>query len=223
MMLEHDDLPVPAVYRQQHQPGKQAVRAGGDGQLHAIRGHHFADLLGGALVQMQLDLRIALAERVHHRRQYIARLGVRGRDRERAAIVLVQVGGHGLEAVDLGQRAIGVLEHFGALRRHAGERPALAHEQIEAELALERLERAADRGLRRAQRRGGLGHRQPWRAMATAYCSWWKFMVPHHTAKGAGQSRLNHNNTLLKNGLCLSIRRQRIRVLGPTQTCPASQ
>ena len=160
MVLEDDDLAVPAIHRQQHQARKQPFRAGGDRKLHPIGGHHLADLLRGALVQVQLDLRVALAKRMHHRRQHVARLGVRGRDRQRAAIVLVQVGGDRLEAVDLGQRAIGVLEHLGPLRGHARERPPLAHEQVEAELALERLERAADRRLRGAERRGRLGDRQ---------------------------------------------------------------
>src|SRR6185437_8398659 len=71
-----------------------------------------------------------------------------------------QVGRHRFQAVDLGERTIGVLEHLGALRRHARERAALSHEQIEAELALERLEGPADRWMRGAERRGGLGHRQ---------------------------------------------------------------
>ena len=128
MVFEHDDLPVPAVNRQQYEPWEQAVGAGGNGELHAIGRDHLANLLRGALMQMQLDLRVALTKRMHHRGQYVARLGVRGCDRERAAIVLIEVGGDRLEAVDLGQCAIGVLQHRRALRRHAGKRPAFAHE-----------------------------------------------------------------------------------------------
>jgi len=79
---------------------------------------------------------------------------------ERAAIVLVEVGGHRLEAVDLGERTVGVLEHLGALRRHARKRPPLAHEQIESELPFESLECATDRGLRGAESCGGLRDRQ---------------------------------------------------------------
>jgi hypothetical protein len=119
MMAQHNDLAVPAVHRQQYQPGEQAFGARGYRQLHPIGGHHLADLFRGALMQMQLDLRITLAKRVHHRRQHVARLGVGGRDGQRASIILVQVGGDGLQTVDLGQRAIGVFQHLGALRRHA--------------------------------------------------------------------------------------------------------
>ena len=109
-------------------------------------------------MQVQLDLRVALTEGVHDRRQHIARLRVGGRDRERAAIVLIQVRGDGLEAVDLRERAIGVFEHLRALRRHARERTTLAHEQIEPQLALERLQSAADRRLRSPQSGRGLRH-----------------------------------------------------------------
>ena len=98
--VRHDDAPVPAIAGQQHQIGEQLLRAGVDREVDAVALRHVGDLLGGALVQMQLDVRIALAELPDHRRQHVARLGVRRADRERAAAVALLLVGQALDALD---------------------------------------------------------------------------------------------------------------------------
>ena len=100
MALRHDDAPVPAIAGQQHQVAEQLLRAGVDREVDAVALRHVGDLLGGALVQMQLDLRIALAESADHLGQHVARLRMRRADRQRAASVALLFVREPLDALD---------------------------------------------------------------------------------------------------------------------------
>ena len=97
-----------------------------------------------------------------------------------------------LAAGDLRERPCGVLEYLGTLRRDARKRPAFAHEQVEPEFPLQRLERPADRRLRGAQRRGRLRDRQP--VMGNGHRVL-ELMKVHGTNPGPQRSA-NYNNVL---------------------------
>ena len=106
-------------------------------------------------MQVQAHLRIFLAKLADHLRQHVARLGVRGRDGQRAAVGLAQLGRGAADVLHLAQDACGARDDLLARGRGAGERAALAFEQLKAELLLQQLELPADAGLRGVQLPGG--------------------------------------------------------------------
>ena len=147
---------MPAKAGQAHQAGEHRARARGDGEIDAIRGREIGDLFGISLVQVQTHLRVLVAESLEHLRQHVTRLGVRGRDRQRARFVLAQLGGERLDAARLAHDLRGAVDDLVAGVGRAHQRAALAFEQLEAELVLELLQLLADAGLRRVQHARGL-------------------------------------------------------------------
>ena len=130
---------------------EQLLRAGVDREVDAVARRHVGDLLGRALVQVQLDVRIALAELADHRRQHIARLRVRRADGQRAAAVALLLVGQALDALDFLEDLLGPLDDPLAGRGDPRQGAALAQEDRKAELVLELFELLADAGLRGMQ------------------------------------------------------------------------
>ena len=112
---------------------------------------HVGDLLGRALVQMQLDLRITLAKSADHLGQHVARLRVRRADRERAAAVALLLVGQPLDALDFLEDLQRAIDDALARRRDARERAALAQKDRKAELIFQLFELLAHPGLRGVQ------------------------------------------------------------------------
>ena len=149
MPVGHDDPPVPAIARQQDEIAEEILGARIDREIDAIPKCHIGDLLGRALMQMQFDLRIFLAEFAHHGRQHIARLRMRGADRQRAAAVAFLFVGEPLDALNFLQDFLGSIDHAFTRRGDAREVAALTQEDRKAELIFELLQLLRDAGLRR--------------------------------------------------------------------------
>ena len=62
MLFRHENDAIPVIAGQQDQPGIQVLRARRDREVHLIIFDQFGDLLRGALVQLEIDLRITLRE-----------------------------------------------------------------------------------------------------------------------------------------------------------------
>ncbi len=147
---------MPAIAGHQREAGEQLLRAGRDREVHAIGRREVGDLLGGALVQVQLDLGVLLAEALDDRRQHVTRLRVRRRDGHRAAFLVLEIGREAPDVLCLLEDADRALDDLLAGLRDAREIAAFALEDLEAELVLEQLDLLADTGLRGVQRpRGG--------------------------------------------------------------------
>jgi hypothetical protein len=92
-----------------------------------------------------------------HRRQHIARLRVRGADRERAGAVVLEVRGDAADVLHLAQHAHGAFDHALAGRSHLRQRAAMPHEDLETQLILELPQLFADGRLRGVELGGGGG------------------------------------------------------------------
>jgi hypothetical protein len=146
----HDDA-VPAVAGQQHQVREQLARAGGDGEVDAVGRHQFGDLLGRALLQLQVDPRVALAELPDDVRQHVARLGVGGGQRQRPLLLPGHVAGEAADVLHFAHDPAGAADHFPAGRGDGRQALALAGEELHAKLLLQQLELLADSRLARIQ------------------------------------------------------------------------
>src|SRR5690606_18225788 len=155
MLLRHERDAVPVVYWQQRELRKKILRARRDREVDLVRADELRDLLGRALVQLEVDARIALAKRSHDLRQDITRLRVRRRDRERAVELGRQVAREALNVADLAQDLARPGDDLAARRRDRGQALALACKQLNAELGLELLQLLADAGLARVEPLGG--------------------------------------------------------------------
>ena len=91
-------------------------------------------------MQMQSHLGVLDAELANDLRQHVARLGVSGRDGQRAAVGLAQLGGGAADVLHLAQYAAGARDDLLAGGRGAGERSAFALEQLKSELLFQQLE-----------------------------------------------------------------------------------
>ena len=138
--------------------GNVGERLGGDADVGVAARRLLGDLHRVALVQLELDLGIARREIAQHRRQHVARLRVRRRDRERALVLAPEFVADALQVADFAQRAARGRDDDFAGRRERGEPLALAHEDPHAELVLELPDLLADAGLRREQRLRRVGH-----------------------------------------------------------------
>jgi hypothetical protein len=83
--------------------------------------------------------RILVAEFLEDRRQHVTRLRVRGRDGERARIVLAQLGRELLDAAGLAHDLRGAVDDLGAGVGGSQQRATLAFEEPQAEFVLELL------------------------------------------------------------------------------------
>ncbi len=157
MSLRHDDAPVPAIARHQHEIREQLLRAGVDRKVDAVAHGHVRNLLGRSLVQMQLDVRIALLKDPDHGRQYVARLGMGRTDRERAPFVAFLLVSEALDALHLPENPERTVDDALPRRRDASEGAPLPQKDRKAELVLELLQLLAHSRLRRVQPFGGSG------------------------------------------------------------------
>ncbi len=146
---------MPVVDRQQREMREQLLRAGRDREIDLVRAHELDDLLRRSLVQLEIDARIALAERADDLGQHIARLGVSRGDRQRAVELGGEVAREARDVADLAEDLARACDHLAARGRDGGEALALAREQLHAELRLELLELLADAGLARIEPLGG--------------------------------------------------------------------
>ncbi len=127
---------------------KLLLRTRGYGEIDTIACDHFGNLLRCALVQMQAYLRILEPKGADHRRQHVARLGMRGCDRQSAAVGLAQLRGGAANILHFAQDTAGARNYFLARIGGPGQRTALALEQLKPEFLLQKLELPADAGLR---------------------------------------------------------------------------
>jgi hypothetical protein len=142
---------------QQHEIGKLLLAARVDGEVDAVERRHLGNLVRGALVQVQLHVRVLAAEIADHARQHIACLRVRGANGQRAAIGLLEILGKGLQRLRFAQHAQRAGGDFLSGRREALERPPVAHEKSQTQLLFEEPDLLADARLRGVQRLGGSG------------------------------------------------------------------
>src|SRR5690606_6875453 len=155
MLLRHERDAMPVVDRQQRELREQILRARRDREIDLVRADELGDLLRRALVQLQVDARIALAERAHDLGQHVARLRVRRRDRQRAVELGREIAREALNVADLAQDLARAGDDLAAGRRDRGQALALAREQLDAELGLELLQLLADARLAGIQALGG--------------------------------------------------------------------
>jgi hypothetical protein len=107
-------------------------------------------------VQMELHVGIALPENLDNRGQHVTRLGMRGTDGQRAAVLVFELGGYALDILRLTQEFQRVPDDTLTRWRDLGERAPTPHEYVEPEFVFQELELLAHRGLCRTQfGRGG--------------------------------------------------------------------
>jgi hypothetical protein len=102
-------------------------------------------------VQVQPHLRVLAAERLDDFRQHVPRLRVRGRDRERAAFLVLEIVRQALDVLHFAQDPYRTVDDLLPCLRDAREVAPVAHEDLEAEFVLEQLDLLADARLRRVQ------------------------------------------------------------------------
>src|SRR5690606_9842876 len=110
--------------------------------------HHLRDLPRIALMQRQPYARIAFQKGTHHPWQRIARLGVRGRDRQTALGLVAELVTDLPEVVDVSQHALGDREDLPARLGHRDQTLAVTHEDLDAEFGLELSNLFGHAGLR---------------------------------------------------------------------------
>jgi hypothetical protein len=82
---------------------------------------------------------------------------VRGRDRQRAGVLLGELVADALQVVDLAQDDVDRAQHLLPRLGDAAQPLAVAREDVDAQLALELQDRLRDAGLRSEERLGRLG------------------------------------------------------------------
>ena len=149
VVLRNEDLPVPAVARHEQQVGEQ------------VRSHHVRYLLGGTLVQVQADARVALAEFLDDVGQDITRLRVRRRDGQRPFFLVKVIGGQAADILHFLHDEPRPLYHLLTGSGNVAEALALARKQLQTQFLLEELQLFADAGLGRVQAFRGRSDVQP--------------------------------------------------------------
>jgi hypothetical protein len=133
-----DHAAVPLVAGQHHQLVVLGDGLGGDRDVGAAVEHHLAHLARVALVQLELDLRVALHEAADHVGQHVARLGVGGGDRQAADRLVGELVAHLLQVVEVAQHALGDRQHRAPGLGDRDQTLAVTGEDLDAELGLER-------------------------------------------------------------------------------------
>ena len=151
VVLRHENLPVPAVARDQQQVGKQVPRPGSDSKIDLVCGDHVRDLLRGTLVQVKADARVAFAEFPDHVRQDITCLRVRRCDRQRAFFLVKVVGGQAPDVLHFLHDESRSLYYLLAGGGNAAEALALARKQLQTQFFLKELQLFAHAGLGRVE------------------------------------------------------------------------
>jgi hypothetical protein len=106
-------------------------------------------------MQHQAHPWVALLERGDRPRQRVARLRVRGGDRQGALLLVGEFLSGALQVAGFGEDALGDREHGLARLGDRGDALAVAHENLHAELVLEALDLLGDAGLGGMQGLGG--------------------------------------------------------------------
>ena len=99
----HEHATVPLIAGQRYQFGEGRHRLGGDADVRIAVGSVLGHLQRVALMQDDADLRIARGEIANHRRQHVARLGVRGGNGQRAGILAPVLRADTAQILDLAQ------------------------------------------------------------------------------------------------------------------------
>ncbi|VWX63261.1 conserved hypothetical protein [Burkholderiales bacterium 8X] len=148
---------LPFVAGQGDQLGVGIERFGGDTDLGDLVDDHPGDLLGRALMQADVDLGIGLAQPDHRHRQHVARLGVRGGDRQRAAVLGTELFADALEVADLPHDEPDAGQHVLAGFGDTLQALAVPREDLDPEFFLEFDDGLGDPRLRGVERLGRLG------------------------------------------------------------------
>jgi hypothetical protein len=157
MPRRHDHRMRPAVAGQGDQLRVVAQRLGGDAHVGLAVEQHLRDLLGRALVQVQLHVGKLAAKFLHRHGHRIARLRVRGRHREQAALLRHELLARVLEVAALHEHALDDGQHMPAGLGEPREPLAGAHEELDAEFLLEFADLPAHAGLRGVKGVGDFG------------------------------------------------------------------
>ena len=152
-----DHAVCPAVAGQGDQRLVLRQRLGGDADVGFAGKQHAGDLIGRALVQVEGDLRIALAEVLDHRRQGIARLRMGGGNGQPSRRLLGKLLTRAPEVVGIVEHALHDRDDRRADFGQRGQALAGAHEDLDAELVLELADLPADARLRGMQGPRDLG------------------------------------------------------------------
>ena len=152
MAARHQHAAVPLVAGKRHQLGKRRQRLGRNADVDLAAQRLLGDLQRIALVQDHLDLRVPGREVADDRRQHVACLRVRGRDREHPGVLALEFGADAPQVLDLAQRPARGGDHRRTRRRERRQPLAVADEHRHAELVLELPHLFADPRLRREQR-----------------------------------------------------------------------
>jgi hypothetical protein len=153
----HDHRMRPAVAGQGHELRIVVQRLGRDADVGLAVDQHLRDLLGRALVQVQLDAGKLTAELLHRHRQRIARLRMRGGDREQAALPRHEFLPGMPQVAALHQHALDDRQPMAAGFGQAGQALAGAHEELDAEFFLEFADLPAHAGLGGVERVSDFG------------------------------------------------------------------
>src|SRR3546814_18355422 len=92
---------VPVIAGQHDQRLEMVHGFGRDREVGCTFGRHLCDLRRRALMQVQADVFIALAESVNDRRQRVAGLRMRGGNRQITAVGVVELVGNAPDVLDL--------------------------------------------------------------------------------------------------------------------------
>jgi hypothetical protein len=156
----HHQHMLPLVPRQRDQLLEFVERFGGQAQHRGLVDQPLGDLARIALVQAQLQARKLLTQARQGRRQHVARLRVRGGDREPAAVLTGEFIADAAQIGHLAQDHIDGAQHRVARFGDVAQALAVAREDVHAEFLLQFEDGLGDAGLRGVQGLGGLGQVQ---------------------------------------------------------------
>lgn len=153
----HQHTAPPAITGQRNQTIEVHERLSGDGQINLAARGELGDLPGRALLQGEADTGPSPHEELNDRRQDIARLSMRGGDRQGAMLGITALLGDATDVFGLGEDALGLIDHLSTQRGECDELLAPAHEQGRTQFRLELADLPAQCRLRGKQALGRLG------------------------------------------------------------------
>ena len=148
---------IPAEPRERHQQRVVAQAFAGDTDIRpTVLQQHF-NFLRRALDKLQTHLRKKFAERLNHRRQAVARLGVGGGNGKHAGGVIGEEIRQATHVAGLVEDPLSDGEQCLTRLRHAEQPLAATDKDLYAQLLLQLADMAADAGLRGIKHIGDLG------------------------------------------------------------------
>ncbi len=157
-MVRRDHQHVaPAVGVERGQRRLAGQRLGSDADIGLSRQQQLDDVVRRGLLQRQRDVRVGTPEFGDDLRQRIARLRMRGGDRQPARMAAGEFVAGLAQVLRLEQQALDDADDLAARRGQAGQPLAVALEDLHAELLLQLADLARHAGLRGVQRVGDLG------------------------------------------------------------------